>query len=225
MKRPSSTLLWGLALALATLWTAPSHAEGRIRLAVLPVVVHSMGDGAYIREGLTDMLVSRLGRSPALAVIPIEDPSVATTKVDSARATATESGAEYVIYGSFTKFGEGASLDLRCAPVASDGGAPREVFVHSPTLAQLIPELDELVEKVTRYVVHAGDPAPAAASAAAAGGEAPADVSTAELQNKIDELTLRVEMLEAAQEAAAAEAVPEEQIVGGGAFSAEVAPN
>ena len=150
MKRPSSTLLWGLALALTTLWTAPSHAEGRIRLAVLPVVVHSMGDGAYIREGLTDMLVSRLGRSPALAVIPIEDPSVATTKVDSARATATESGAEYVIYGSFTKFGEGASLDLRCAPVASDGGAPREVFVHSPTLAQLIPELDELVEKVTR---------------------------------------------------------------------------
>ncbi len=173
-----------LAPALALLCLAASaraaHAQTRARVAILPVVVHSHDSQDYLRSGVADMLASRLGRTPGVGVIRVTDPGAATTDLAAAQAAGRAAGADYVLFGSFTRFGEGASLDVRCVGVnQSDESASRAVFIQSGALGEIIPRLDVLADKVGRYVASGGvslpdvsAPAPAAASGLAAEVEA-----------------------------------------------------
>jgi len=170
-------------------------------LALLPMVVHSNEDPNYLRQGLSDMLTARFTKDAVIDVIPIEDAGRATTELDEALETARSVNAEYVVFGSFTRFGQGASLDVQTAATAAgpDGDTLREIFVHSGSIGAVIPDLDDLVGKVTRFAV--GDYVPPAAAAETAGGLAtgprPGAASSAELLRRIEALEAQVKALEA----------------------------
>ena len=192
--------LAALATVLVAVAAFAAPASAGPRLLLLPIVVHSSEDPDYLRAGLSDMLASRFERIGALDLVRGKIDGRGTTDPDEARALAEKQGADFVLYGSFTRFGQGASLDVQWAPVAGDEttGAPaplREIFVHSGSIGEIIPDLDELAGKVSRYargemVVTGVPPAPGfAASGAAALGGGGADVQ---------ELRSRVEALEAA---------------------------
>lgn len=189
----------------AALASGGAQAEPARRLAILPIVVHTNDSVDYLRSGMADMLASRLGRVPGVAVIRVDDPAAATTDVAKAQAAARAAGAEFVVFGSFTRFGEGASLDVRCARVE---GAPSEaanaIFIQSGTLGEIIPRLDPLAERVGRYVASGGATTPDVASGPPEGG---AGVSA--LRGEVDALRARVEALERDLQRAGAEVVPE----------------
>jgi outer membrane protein insertion porin family len=183
-----------LCLSGVVALAAPANAQPRLLL--LPIVVHSAEDPDYLRAGLSDMLASRFERIGALDLVRGEADGTGTTDLDEARQLAKKRGADYVLYGSFTRFGQGASLDVHCAPVAGDEstGAPaplREIFVHSGSIGEIIPDLDELAGKVSRY---ARGEAIATGVPASPGGVPTAGPGAAELQD----LRNRVEGLEAA---------------------------
>ena len=111
-----------------------------LRVALLPVVVHSATpDNAYVSTGLAEMLSARLEQFEGVAVIRVGEESKPTTEAAAVEA-ARSVGASYVLFGSFTQFGAGASLDLRCAPVdgSNDG---RRIFIQAGTMAEIIPRL------------------------------------------------------------------------------------
>jgi TolB-like protein len=177
----SSSFAWALALLLA-LAAGAAHAQERRTIAILPVVVHALEDHAYLRDGLADMLASRLGQQPGIGVLRVDDPAKATTDAEAARATAKALGAQWVLFGSFTRFGDGASLDVRCVPVAAPGDPePRSIFVQSGQLTELIPRLDGVAERVGAHVL--GRERGAAAGATAS-------------RSELDELRRRIEALE-----------------------------
>ena len=143
-----------LALGAAA---AAARGEERRTVAILPVVVHALEQQAYLRDGLADMLASRLGQQPGIGVIRVTDPAQATLDPDAARAAGRAVGAQWVLFGSFTRFGEGASLDLRCLPVAAPGDpGARSIFVQAGQIAELIPRLDGLAERVAAHVMGRG---------------------------------------------------------------------
>lgn len=188
----------GLPLVVAA---GASAAGTRIRVAVLPVVVHSLEQQDYLQSGIADMLATRLEQNAQLAVTRVSDRSQATLDVEAARGTARAAGADFVVFGSFTRFGDGASLDLRCIPTAgAKGDDPRGVFVQAGSLGEIIPRLDEVAEKVGRYVSNgsAGTPDVAAGPPGAAPARAPADVVLQDALSELDELRARVERLESA---------------------------
>jgi outer membrane protein insertion porin family len=175
----------GLLFALGAAVGA-AHAEERRTVAVLPVVVHALEQQEYLRDGLADMLASRLGQQPGIGVIRVSDPAQATIDADAARAAGRAVGAQWVLFGSFTRFGEGASLDLRCLPVAAPGDpGARSIFVQAGELAEVIPRLDGLAERVAQHVM-GRDPAFAGAGAGDGGGE----------RSELEALRRRVEALE-----------------------------
>lgn len=196
-----------LAACAAVLLAGQGAAAADARVAILPIVVHTHEEPDYLQAGLADMLASRLGRAPGVAVVRVDGPDRGTTDPEAARSAGAELGADYVLFGSFTRFGEGASLDVRCIPVA--GGAEdgeRSIFIQSGSLGEVIPRLDGLAEKVSRYVRDGGG----AAVAAGAGSAAPADGSSdaGELQDvlsELDALRERVQLLEQRLEPAAEE--------------------
>ncbi len=148
--------LFGLLLAFAALVAPVSSAaaDPAPKLLLLPVLVHSAEDPTYLREGLDDMLTARLERIGALALVEPEPNMQGTTRLARAREMGRRLGADYVLFGSFTRFGQGASLDVQCAPTASGRGQEplREIFVHSGSIGDIIPDLDELAGKVSRFV-------------------------------------------------------------------------
>ena len=182
---------WLALAALAALAATPSaHAAERVRVALLPIVVHSNDSREYLQQGLSDMLVSRLGRDTRLGVIKVEDPAKATTAGEKAREAGRAENAEFVVFGSFTRFGEGASLDLSVAKVASDA-APRQIFAHSDSLGGIIPMLDGVAEKMVIYVVEGAPSGPAVAAGPTGGapsGSAPTDSEVQELRRRVEAL-------------------------------------
>jgi len=152
-----------LALVVASFLVAKTPAAAEpVRVAILPVVVHSLENHEYLRDGLADMLASRIGQAPGVSVVRVDASENATTDPEAARETARALGADYVVYGSFTTFGQGASLDVACAPAeaaSSDGKTPtRQIFVQSGTLGEIIPQLDGLAEKVARFATTGAAP-------------------------------------------------------------------
>ena len=132
-----------------------ARAEDRVRIVLLPMVVHSAESPYYVRRGLADMLTARLDRIPDLEVVRVDESAAATTNLEKALARARKLDAEFVLFGSFTRFGTGASLDVQCAAAAADVGdeSLREIFVHSGSIGDVIPDLDDLVGKVARFVI------------------------------------------------------------------------
>ena len=166
-----------------------SAEEARPRIAILPVVVHSSDSRSYLREGLADMVTSRLEQIDTLDVVRVDDVAAATTRASEARETGREMEVDYVLFGSFTRFGEGASLDMQCIAVEEDEtsqGPERQIFVQSGNIGNVIPDLDSLVGKISRF---AGGGAPTGPVAEASPGDAD--------PNSVAGLLIRVEALEA----------------------------
>ena len=182
-----------VAVGLLALSGGSVHAASA-RVAVLPIVIHSLGDETYLREGLADMLASRLGQSPALAVVRVEDPAQATTDLERARAAGSGVGAEYVLFGSFTHFGEGASLDLSCARVADDDAPPGQIFIQTGTIGEIIPKLDDLARRVAAHVAAGGVAPPVSAGPPGTAGVTGLQVLDA--LSELDSLSSRVDGLE-----------------------------
>jgi hypothetical protein len=158
-----------------------------IRVAMLPVSINSsLPETDHISAGLADMVSARLEQNGQIMVIRLDAPAASR---EDAIAAARKAGAEYVLFGSYTQFGDGASLDLHCAPiVGGEAAAPRRVFIHAGSTGEIIPKLGVLLESVTRYLV--GDAASSGprAGADAAAPDAPGATSLADIEQRVEAL-------------------------------------
>lgn len=164
-----------------------------LRVGLLPIAVHSSSrETDYLREGLADMLSARLERDGDISVARLAGDGKATPKLRKAVEAGRGAGVDFVVLVSYTQFGTGASLDVRCAPVteSEDDGAPeaRRVFIQSGAIEEMIPKLDALAEKVARYV--RGGPLQAQETQAPPTRRQPAGAAA------VEELRRRVDALE-----------------------------
>jgi hypothetical protein len=159
---------------LILLLAMSASAEDRTRIVILPIVVHSAAsNSSYVSRGITDMISSRLEQTGRVQVERVEDPNAATTALGKALEWGKARGGDYLIFGAFTQFGEGASLDVHCLPLAvkneAEAAAARRIFISSGAMGDIIPKLDEIVDRVAIYTkVARSESAPGAAPNAAA---------------------------------------------------------
>ena len=148
--------------ALTCLLLGPGAAGAATRIVLLPISVHATGTEVdYLQSGLMEMLASRLDQYAGVVVVRPGGDALEARDGDAAREAGRDQGGDFVVFGSFTRFGDGASLDLRCASVAEvsddesrDG--TRRVFIQSGKLSEIIPQLDTVAQKVARYAVSEG---------------------------------------------------------------------
>ena len=163
-----------IAAVLGTLLLASGASAGdRTRIVILPIVVHSAAsDSSYVSRGITDMISSRLEQTGRVQVERVEDPSAATTVLGKALDWGKARGGDYLIFGAFTQFGDGASLDVHCLPLdvksEAEAASARRIFISSGKMGDLIPKLDEIVDRVGVYTKVGPVEQPGAPSQAAA---------------------------------------------------------
>ena len=190
------------------LWGVGAAAEP-VRVALLPILVHSAeSDTSYLSRGLADMLTARLEQGGGITIVPVQAGDAGAASLREAMAAGRRANAAFVLVGSFTQFGKGASFDVRCAPLGEgDDATPRRVFIQSGTLGDIIPKLGELSARIARYV-GAGTPADAGAGSNGAGSQAANDAVVSKLRERVDALerAVYIDGLGAAQPAGADDA-------------------
>jgi hypothetical protein len=145
-------LLAALVVGVGLLGLPGLSSAQTVRVAMLPIAVNSSdSETDYLSTGLADMLTARLEQSGRIVITRLDEG--ARDRADAIKA-GEEAGVEFVLFGSYTQFGAGASLDLRCVKVAGDDSAePRRVFIQAGSPAEIIPKLGDLSESVTRYLL------------------------------------------------------------------------
>ena len=170
-------------------------AAGQKRLALLPFKINAQNDLSFLRDGIYDMLASRLAeegqvevieRQVVAAALDSAAPSGAVTEA-LARKIGSELKADFVLFGSLTVLGENVSIDAKTVDVS--GARPTMTFFdQSPTLGGIIAKIDTIAADINRKLFGrtlaqkqpaAAPAAPPAAAPQTNAGPAVADQSTA----------------------------------------------
>jgi TolB-like protein len=157
-----------VVLALALLGLLSGGAAAQVSVAILPFDVNAQESLDYLREGLSDMLASRLGGSEGIEVLGRERVRAALgdtehLSAEKARAVGAALGASHVLYGSLTVIGNGLSLDARLLEVS--GEEAKSFYAEGQGLEMLIPKVTELSSQVSAALLgQPAAPAPAATS-------------------------------------------------------------
>ncbi|MBE0555906.1 MAG: VCBS repeat-containing protein, partial [Proteobacteria bacterium] len=149
----------------------PLWALGEKKVAVLPFTVHSAENIDYVRQGIGDMLSSRLSVNEKIQVV----------NRDAVLATVNETGgkeltladvyglgkklnADFVVWGSITKIGNSLSIDGRLIDIGAYKAA-LTIATQSPTMDEVIPKINEFARKIEAHLLGTSPTASATAPA------------------------------------------------------------
>jgi len=130
-------------------------------VAVLPFAMNSPRDLTFLQNGLFSMLSSRLSDPGKVDVLdrdtvdnamgrsPAGDNGVLTQA--QARAVGEQLGADYVLFGSLTHFGESVSLDAAMVDVTGDAPA-LTFFEQSNNMGDVIPLVNAFAGDINQKV-------------------------------------------------------------------------
>jgi len=149
---------WALAQAPKTPQAADQKAGGLLKVAILPVTIHSPESLDYLREGVYAMFSSRVELEGRISLLERAAVKKALTGVsgeidsETARKVGETLGADFVVFGSLTKLGNSASMDLKVLEVKGEKPAS-SVYVQANKLEEIISQVDVLARKIDEKIL------------------------------------------------------------------------
>ncbi|MBU0943150.1 MAG: VCBS repeat-containing protein [Proteobacteria bacterium] len=125
-KSVMQSILFLCCLVLLQSFAVVNASEKQAEMAFLPFTVNSAKDLSYLREGMREMLISRLSAEAGIAVVDKAAVDAAlkvaggSLTADKVAAFAKKVGAEYLMYGSVTVLGVGMSFDAKVYSAAEN---------------------------------------------------------------------------------------------------------
>lgn len=162
----------GILLALVLLWTTvPLRAAEVKRVALFPFIINAPERMDYVRQGVQDMLASRLSWEDRVVVIEAAQVKKAMEKesgpLDEAVVTALGKrlGVDVALWGSINVLGTTVSIDINCLSLALRQPL-RKFYAQAKTMDEVIPRVNELADMINEKLFDR--PRPAAVAAAPA---------------------------------------------------------
>jgi len=120
--------LLGLMIVSFVLMNFSSMAAEPKRIALLPFKINSEKDLSFLRDGIFDMLSTRLAREGRVEVISREQAEAAvqstagsgTINEASARSIGASLKADFTLFGSLTVLGDNVSIDAKMVDITGD---------------------------------------------------------------------------------------------------------
>jgi TolB-like protein len=158
-----------LVLIIPLLFTAAgSAAETVKKVAILPFDINAPEDLSYLREGIMDMLASRISWEGKVEAIEEQLVKEAVSGREgglneaAAREVGTTLGADYVLFGSLTVFGDSVSIDAKMIALKEDR-PPVSVYSQTKGMGEVIPRINDFAQDVNNKIFGRG-PAPVTAA-------------------------------------------------------------
>jgi TolB-like protein len=141
-----------------SIFGSPKSATAKLyRVAVVPFKINAEKDMSFLRDGITDMLTSRLAWEDKVAVLTREETfnvlqTVALPLNESkARKIGARLKVDYVLFGSLTVFGNSVSIDAKMVDV-SGSKPPLTFFSQSPSMDQVIPGINHFATDINAKI-------------------------------------------------------------------------
>jgi TolB-like protein len=150
------TLLAAAIFLICPLW---SFAQPPYRVAVLPFTVHSAEDLSYLRDGIWDIISTRIIVEGQITVV--EKPLIQRFLSDlrgseiadrEARWLGVRVGADYVVYGSITKVGDYISLDAKVVQVKGERPTASS-FTQHKGIEEVMPKVATFAQDIANRIL------------------------------------------------------------------------
>jgi TolB-like protein len=165
-----------ILLVTGSLW-----AKDKYIVTVLPFTLHSSDNIEYVKQGIEDMLVTRISVPNKIDVTgkDIVQEELRKSKIkEISPADVYTLGkklkSDYVVWGSITKIGSSISVDGKLVDIRtakSDVG----FYTQSQNLDEVIPKINDFSQKIVQHILGVAPQGEATAPAAAAPSPTPQD--------------------------------------------------
>ena len=123
------------------------------RVAIIPFKINAEKDMTFLKDGVFDMLSSRLSSEENAEVIDREETENVVESIEGilnegkARKVGAKLKADYVLFGSLTIFGESVSIDSKMVDVTGDSKSIA-FFNQSMGIGEVIPKINNFAEEI-----------------------------------------------------------------------------
>ena len=148
-----------LLLPSASTWSQTRESQKVYKIAILPFMIHSQENLDYLRDGIYNILASRLSVEGRMTVI---DQSLVERalyeerpmRLDEAVAAkiGMRAGADYIVLGSLTKVGDYISLDARVISVTEDK-PPLGVFAQTKGIDDVMAKIGDFAQDIGNKIL------------------------------------------------------------------------
>lgn len=152
----NTTVLGGLALFLLV-HVGYSLAETPSRLVILPFQINAAEKFSFLRDGLTDMLTSRLAWQGKMVVVDKYKTQEALKGISDdidekkARDIGEKLEAHYVLLGSVTIIGNNISIDGRLVDIQNQT-PPATIYNQSKGIDTVMPTINAFAMEINRRI-------------------------------------------------------------------------
>jgi TolB-like protein len=128
-------------------------------VAVLPFAVHSAENIDYVRQGIWDMLASRITVNEKIEVISKDTVIQAMKEKEGKDLTLADiyslgkkMNADFVVYGSITKFGNSLSIDGKLIDIAAYKSTVT-IFTQSQGMDEVILKINDFARNIDNHIL------------------------------------------------------------------------
>ena len=143
-----------ILLASGSLW-----AKDKYTVTILPFSINSADNIDYVKQGIDEMLSSRISSSDKITITDknvvleeLKKSKIKNMSSDNALKLGKKLKSDYVVWGSITKIGNSISINGKLTDIAetkSDIG----VSTQSQTLDDIIPKVNDFSEKILKHIL------------------------------------------------------------------------
>ena len=157
-----------ILLAAGSLW-----AKDKYIVTVLPFTLHSSENIEYVKQGIEDMLITRISVPNKIDVTgkdvvqeELKKSSVKEISPADVFNIGKKLKSDYVVWGSITKIGSSISVDGKLVDI---GAAKSDVgfYTQSQNLDEVIPKINDFSQKIVQHILGATPQVDATVPAAA----------------------------------------------------------
>lgn len=150
---------WMLCLSCLFMMVQPLWAKEKNAVAVLPFTVNSAENIDYVRQGVADMLSSRISVSDKIEVIGKDVIQTAMRDAGGKDLTASDVyglgkklNVDFVVWGGITKIGNNLNIDGKMFDIAANKQAVT-IFAQCPSMDDVIPKINEFASKIETHIL------------------------------------------------------------------------
>jgi TolB-like protein len=134
-------------------------AKEKKKVAVLPFAIHSAENIDYVKQGVRDMLSSRISVSDGIEVIGKDAVAEAMKEKGAKDLTLADvydlgkkMNVDFVVWGSITKIGNSLSIDGKLVDIVTYK-SDVSIFTQSQSLDDVIPKINDFAQRIDQHIL------------------------------------------------------------------------
>jgi len=134
------------------------NAKEKSTVAVLPFTVHSADNIDYVKQGISDMLTSRIAVEGKISVASkdlvqeaIKGRTTRDLTPEEMNALGKKLNVDYIVSGSITKIGNSLSIDGKLMDLAA-ARSTVGIFAQTQGLDEVIPKINDFSQRIVQHI-------------------------------------------------------------------------